>query len=64
MLYSSWKITLMKSDSDYIGITPMQIYRKISPKKTEKFQLKALIFFSYFCSKHRLCVLVRTASTK
>ena len=28
---------------------------KISPPKTETFQLKNLIFFSYFCSKHRFC---------
>ena len=33
---------------------------KISPSKTESFQIKILIFFSYFCSKHRLWVLVRT----
>ena len=34
---------------------------KISPPKTESYQIKILIF-SYFCSKHRLWVLVRTAS--
>ena len=26
---------------------------KISPPKTESFQIKILIFFSYFCSKHQ-----------
>ena len=29
----------------------------------ENFQIKILIFFSYFCSKHRLWVLVRTSSS-
>ena len=37
---------------------------KISPPKTESFQIKILIFFSYFCSKHRLWVLVRAASPR
>ena len=32
---------------------------KISPPKTENFQIKKLIF-SHFCSKHRLWVLIRT----
>ena len=30
--------------------------------KIENFQLKKFNIFSYFCSKHRLCVHVRTAS--
>ena len=34
---------------------------KILSQKTENFQIKTLIF-SYFCSKHRLWVLVTTAS--
>ena len=37
---------------------------KNSPPKTESFQIKILIFFSYFCSKHRLWVPVRTASAR
>ena len=37
--------------------------QKISPPKTEKFQTKNW-YFSYFCSKHRLWVLVRTASSR
>ena len=37
---------------------------KISPPKTKSFQIKILILFSYFCSKHRLWVLVRTASAR
>ena len=38
---------------------------KISPPKTKKFSDKNsdfFFFFSYFCSKHRLWVLVRIAS--
>ena len=35
--------------------------KKISLQKTENFQI---MFFSYFCSKHRLWVLVRTASAR
>ena len=37
---------------------------KISPPKTENFQRKNSDIFSYFCSKHRLWVLVRTASAR
>ena len=47
---------------------------KISPPKTESFQIIILIyfffffffffFFSYFCSKHRMLVPVRTASPR
>ena len=41
--------------------TPMQICRKFHlQKKLKNFRQKPLIF-SYFCSKHRLWVLVRTA---
>ena len=36
---------------------------KISPSKTENFQIKSLIF-SYFYSKYRLWVPVRTASPR
>ena len=42
--------------------TPIQIYRKFDIQKTENFQIKDSDIFSYFCSKHRLWVLVRTAS--
>ena len=37
---------------------------KILPPKNENFQIKCFYFFSYFCSKHRLWVLVRTASPR
>ena len=52
-----WKWTLRKHD--YSNIL------KILPSKTEHFQIKTgvYIIFSYFCSKHTLWVLVRTAST-
>ena len=33
---------------------------KILPPKNENFQIKFFWYFSYFCSKHRLWVLVRT----
>ena len=35
---------------------------KILPPKSESFQIKKFWCFPYFCSKHRLWVLVRTAS--
>ena len=44
--------------------TPVLIYRKFHHQKLKIFQIKILIFFSYFCSKHRLWVLVRTASPR
>ena len=34
---------------------------KILPPKNENFQIKKCLYFAYFCSKHRLWVLVRTA---
>ena len=37
---------------------------KMSPPKTENFQIKKLWYFSYFCTKHRLWVLIRTASLR
>ena len=37
---------------------------KILQPKKEIFQIKKFWYFSNFCSKHKLCVLVRTASTR
>ena len=37
---------------------------KILPPKDENFQIKKIWYFSYFCSKHRLWVLVKTASKR
>ena len=37
---------------------------KILPPKNDKFSDKTFWYFSYFCSKHRLRVLVRTASSR
>ena len=37
---------------------------KILQPKPENFQIKKFRYFSYFCSKHRLWVLVRTASPR
>ena len=44
--------------------TPIQIYEKFHLQKTKNFSDKKLRYFSYFCSKHRLWVLVRTASAR
>ena len=44
--------------------TPIQIYWKFYHQKLNIFRWKILIFFLYFCSKHRLWVLVRTASAR
>ena len=43
--------------------TPIQIYWTFYNQKREIFQIKKFWYFSYFCSKHRLWVLVRTASS-
>ena len=37
---------------------------KILQPKNENFQIKISDIFSYFCSKHRLWVLVKTASPR
>ena len=42
--------------------TPIQIYWKFYRQKTKVLRLKKIWYFSYFCTKHRLWVLVRTAS--
>ena len=34
--------------------TPIQTYRKFHHQKTASFQIKNLIFFIYFCSKHKI----------
>ena len=41
---------------------PIQIYRKIHLQKLENFQIKTSHIFHIFARKHRLWVLVRTAS--
>ena len=43
---------------------PIQIYWKFYHKKNENFRIKNSDIFSYFCWKHNLWVLVRTASTR
>ena len=43
---------------------PIHIYRKFHLPNQKKIQTKKLFCFSYFCSKHRLWVLVRTASAQ
>ena len=49
----------------YYDNTPIQIYvLKISPPNTESFSDKNSDIFSYFCTKNRLWVLIRTASNR
>ena len=43
------------------ALSPIQIYWKFYHQKMKIFRWKILIYFSYFCSKHRLWVLIRTA---
>ena len=47
-------------------ITKTRLFKYIEmfTSKNRKFSGKKLIFFSYFCSKHRLWVLVRTVSAR
>ena len=44
--------------------TPIQIYGKFHLQINLKISAKKLLYFSYFCSKHRLWVLVRIASAR
>ena len=43
---------------------PIQIYNENLPPNNENFQIKKFWYFSYFYSKHRLWVLVRTALSR
>ena len=52
------------SDTHYEKKKPIQIYWKFYHPKKWKFSDKKFWYFSYFCSKHRLWVLVRTASAR
>ena len=60
---SSWETQSYDQYYHYEN-TPIQIYRKFHLQKLKNFRQKTLIFFLYFCSKHRLRVLVRTASSR
>ena len=44
--------------------TPIQIFRKFHLQKLKNADKNFYIFFSYFCPKHRLWILVRTASER
>ena len=44
--------------------TPIQYTAIFHSFKNDYCQMKSFDIFSYFCSKHRLCVHVRTASVK
>ena len=63
LLFPRWGIRPCSAHYHYEN-TPIQIYRKFHFQKTENLQIKKLWYFSYFCSKHRLWVLVRTASPR
>ena len=54
-----------KYNNNHYENMPIQIYWIfLPPKKNENFQIKNSDIFSRFCSKHRLWVLVRTASPR
>ena len=55
-----WKV----GEAYHYENTPIQIYGKFHHQKTENFQIKKLWYISYFCSKYRLWVLVRTTSSR
>ena len=64
-------IFVQKSDyscwyPSYLGITKTRLFKYVEnfTSKNWKFSDKKLWYFSYFCSKHRLWVLVRTASAR
>ena len=61
----AWGTKLISKHSIFLYYekTPIQIYRKFHLQKLKIFEQKILIF-SYFCSKHRLWVLNRTASAR
>ena len=52
--------------SNLYSITKTRLFKyiEISPPKIEKIHIKNSDIFSYFCSKLRLWVLVRTASAR
>ena len=69
--YDLNSVILLYSHVSIIMNQPIQIYRKfhlqnlkiMSPPKSENFQIKNSDIFSFFGSKHRLWLLVRTALT-
>ena len=61
----------MTKHKDRVAVTAIPLRKhaysnilKILPPKTEIFQIKNSDIFSYFCSKHRLWILVITASAR
>ena len=69
-----WKQTKFKKVATTEGVSvrhnihyknmPIQIYWKLYHQKLKIFRLKKSDFFLYFCSKHRLSILVRTAAMR
>ena len=65
--FSSHLDVFMQVNITYLSTLQKHAYlniKKISSPKTENFEIKNSDIFSYFCSKHRLWVLVRTASAR
>ena len=69
--FVSWQVwiigVLLWCFMEVKDITKTRLFKYIenfTTKKPERFQIKKLWYFSYFCSKHRLWVLVRTASAR
>ena len=62
--HSSMCIRVAWSQLPLYETSPIQIYWKFYNQKQENFQIKKFWYFSYFCSKHRLWVLIRTASPR
>ena len=63
LIRSVWSDSSLVASWHYEN-TPIQICRKFHLQKLKKFSDEKLWYFSYFCSKHRLWVLVRTASSR
>ena len=61
----TWRLIWVYPASQHYENTSIQIYWKFTTKRKKwKFSDKILWYFSYICSKHRLWVLVRTASAR
>ena len=59
--------TSRKSKGQFLSIMKTRLFKyteNFTAKKNESFQINKIWYFSYFCSKHTLWVLVRTASTR
>ena len=66
LLYRISVVQLIQSAFVLHGITKTRLFKYIENLTTKKWKFsdKFFWYFSYFCSKHRLWVLVRTASPR